>query len=113
MHAAFPDNAGYQPTDVPVIPDGPDTLTSTLPNGKLVEAIRERGVPAELSDNAGSYVCNCLLYRMLFYNGGEVPTGFIHVPFIPEQGHADKPSLAADDAYAAVLTAIRMVTDAL
>lgn len=113
IHAAFPDNAGYQPADMPVVADGPDTLTSTLPNEKIVAALSARGIPAALSDDAGAYVCNCLLYRMLFFNGGEVPTGFIHVPFIPEQEHTDQPFMALDDAYTGILTVVKATADAL
>lgn len=113
MNASIPDNAGVQPSDTPIIDGGPDELPSTLPTDRIVEAILSRGVPAEASHDAGSFVCNSLLYRMLFYNGGEVPTGFIHVPFIPEQGHDDKPFLELSDEVSAVRAALEAIISTL
>lgn len=113
MNAAIPDNAGFQPADTPIIEDAPAVLSSTLPNEAVVQAIRACGLPAEASCDAGSYVCNCLFYRMLFYNGGEVPTGFIHVPSIPEQGHSGERAMELTDEIRAVIAAIEAVTGAI
>ena len=63
----------------------------------------------EISDDAGVYVCNALLYGMLEHNGGAVPTVFIHVPYSSEQGHADKPFMEQDDIYRAVSAALGSV----
>ena len=65
------------------------------------------------SDNAGEYVCNALLYGMLAHNNGEVPTGFIHVPFIREQGHGDQPYLELDDILRGIVAAIKTVIEGL
>ena len=60
----------------------------------MVRAIREAGVPSELSNSAGTYVCNHLLYCVLHHAGPGVRAGFIHVPCIPEQtAGTDRPSL--------------------
>jgi pyroglutamyl-peptidase len=89
MDARIPDNAGAQPVDVPIDPAGPAAYFSTLPLRRMVEAVRGTGTPAQLSNTAGTFVCNCLMYRMLRYVSGlpeKVPCGFVHVPALPEQG---------------------------
>lgn len=110
MDAYAPDNSGYQPSNLPIINNGPDILLSTLPLDKIIEGVNALNIPCELSKSAGTYVCNCLLYNMIYYNKGEVPTGFIHVPFIKEQNHLDKPIFAFNDVYTAVLTILDIIT---
>ena len=88
MDAKSGDNAGFIPTDVPVIPDGPAAYFSTLPVKAMVAAIENAGLPAKLSNTAGTFVCNHLLYRCLHHAATRMPgcrCGFIHVPYIPEQ----------------------------
>ena len=113
MNTTKPDNAGYTPANAVIVPEAPETLPSALPTDAIIGAIRSCGLPAEASCDAGSYVCNCLFYRMLFYNGGEVPTGFIHVPFTPEQGHSDEPAMELSDEIRAVIAAIEAVIGAI
>ena len=113
MKARIPDNAGYEPQDEPVVPCGPETLSSTFPVEKIVETVRAKGIPARASDSAGLYVCNSLLYSMLHHNGGAVPTGFIHVPAVPELGHPDMPSMEFDLIYEGVLAALEAVAESL
>lgn len=88
-----------------------ETLCSTLPVERIVDALTVRGIQCERSDDAGTYVCNTLFYRMLEHNGGEVPTGFVHVPYIREQGHADKPFMEIADIQLGVETIIETVAD--
>ncbi len=88
MDAAIPDNAGALPREQPVIPGGPAAYFSTLPVKALAEAIRAAGVPAAVSNSAGTFVCNQLLYRVLDAIERRCPGmrgGFIHVPCLPEQ----------------------------
>lgn len=88
MDARIPDNGGYQPTEEPIVQQGPAAYFSTLPVGKMLEAMRAAGVPAQASLSAGAYVCNDLLYELLHRLGGRgihIPVGFVHVPFIPSQ----------------------------
>ena len=85
MNAGIPDNDGNKPVNEPISADGPEELYSTFPVDGIVESIRALGIPAEVSRDAGLYVCNSLLYGILLHNKGAVPTGFIHVPFIREQ----------------------------
>ena len=92
--ARIPDNAGQQPVDAPIVPGGPAAYFATVPVKDMVRAIREAGVPSELSNSAGTYVCNHLLYCVLHHAGPGVRAGFIHVPCIPEQtAGTDRPSL--------------------
>jgi len=85
--ARIPDNEGNQPIDEPVFPDGENAYFSTLPVKAMVEAIRREGLPSSLSNSAGTYVCNHLMYGVLYYldKSPGIKAGFIHVPYIPEQ----------------------------
>ena len=87
-NARIADNAGRQPADEPVVLGGPDAYFATVPTRGIVDALREQGVPAQLSYSAGTFVCNNLLYCALHESAQSYPTlrcGFIHVPFLPEQ----------------------------
>ena len=104
-----PDNAGYAPDHLPVSEGGPETLSSTLPVEKIAEAVSAAGIPCEISDDAGQYVCNNVFYSMLEHNKGEVPTGFIHIPFAKEQGHDDSPYLELDEMFSGIIEVIKAV----
>ena len=82
MDASLPDNAGRQPRDEAILPGGPAAYFSTLPLRAMTEAIRAAGVPAQISNTAGTFVCNSLLYAMLQYTAAspELPCGFLHLP---------------------------------
>lgn len=95
MDAAMPDNDGFQPVDEPVIPNAPAAYFSTLPVKAMAEAMRRLDVPARLSNTAGTYVCNALMYAML-HRAGKTPCGFIHVPYLTEQGKEKTPSLSKE-----------------
>lgn len=84
----IPDNDGYQPVDSPVFEDGENAYFSTLPIKAMVQEIKKAGIPAAVSNTAGTYVCNHIMYSLLYYlnkNNLNIKGGFIHVPFIPEQ----------------------------
>lgn len=84
----IPDNEGYQPVDVKVFEDGENAYFSTLPIKAIVEEVKKAGIPAAVSNTAGTYVCNHIMYSLLYYlnkNNLNIKGGFIHVPFIPEQ----------------------------
>lgn len=103
-NARIPDNAGNQPQGEPVISGGPDSLMATAPVENMASAIREAGIPAEVSNTAGTFVCNDLLYTLLYhYRGTATKVGFIHVPFLPEQG---TPSLPLPEVVRALEAAI-------
>ncbi|WP_308575007.1 pyroglutamyl-peptidase I [uncultured Fusobacterium sp.] len=84
----IPDNDGYQPVDSPVFEDGENAYFSTLPIKAIVEEVKKVGIPSAVSNTAGTYVCNHIMYSLLYYlnkNNLNIKGGFIHVPFIPEQ----------------------------
>lgn len=96
----LPDNFGDMPVDEPIEPEGPPAYFSTLPLWNIVEAIQERNIPAGISNSAGTYVCNHVMYVSLHQAAVQYPqmkAGFIHVPFLPEQiaRRADRQRLAA------------------
>lgn len=109
--ASLKDNIGQQPEDEPVVPGGPAAYFSSLPIKKMVQAIREAGFAGDVSNSAGTFVCNSLLYSVLHYAALHMPkirAVFIHVPYIPEQT-AEKnnvPSMPLDDIVAALSAAI-------
>lgn len=109
----IPDNAGQQIVDEPVVPDGPAAYFCTLPVRHICEAIREAGVPAELSLSAGTYLCNQVIYVALHTAAThKLPTrcGFLHLPALPEQVARDPrrlPSMTLDLLFCGVEAALR------
>lgn len=84
----IPDNEGYQPIDTPVYEDGENAYFATLPIKGIVEEIKSAKIPASVSNTAGTYVCNHIMYSLLYYiskNNLDIKGGFIHVPYITEQ----------------------------
>ena len=111
MDARITDNAGVRPQDEPVIPDGPAAYFSTLPVKAMVESINAAGLSGQISNTAGTFVCNQLLYRVLHYAAQHMPQTkccFIHVPYIPEQVREkpDMPSMELEDIVRALTAAV-------
>ena len=95
------------PQDEPCVPGGENALFSTLPVRRMVQAIRDAGLPGKLSCSAGTYVCNDLLYTLLHaFRGSETRVGFVHVPFLPEQAGDGVASLPLDQTVRALEAAI-------
>lgn len=99
--ARIADNAGRQPIDMPVVPDGPAAYFSGLPIKAIVHALRAAGIPASVSGSAGSFVCNHSFYALMHALATQpalagVRGGFIHIPCLPEQAarHPGLPSMA-------------------
>lgn len=114
--ARIPDNEGNQPIDKPIFADGESAYFSNLPVKAMVEEIRKEGLPANLSNSAGTYVCNHLMYGVLYTLSKkfkEVKGGFIHVPFIPEQtvDKPDKPSMSLTDIVRGLEAAIKAAVE--
>ena len=108
--ASIPDNAGHQPAGEPVVHGGPAAYFATLPVREMVAAIRQAELPGRLSYSAGAFVCNDLMYSVLHrYDGTAVQAGFVHVPFLPQQG---EPSLSLEDIVRALTAAIGALRDA-
>ena len=90
--ARITDNAGISPKDESIVPDGPDGYFSTLPVKAMIAAISDAGIPASISNTAGTFVCNDVLYSLLHHFAGtDTRCGFIHVPWLPEQGEPSLP----------------------
>lgn len=110
--ARIPDNEGNQPIDRPIFPDGAPAYFSTLPVKAMVRAIRAAGLPAGVSNTAGTFVCNHLMYGVLYtlerrYPG--VRGGFMHVPLAPCQAArrgTAAPSMSVRDTVAGIEAAI-------
>ncbi len=106
-YSALADNDGVRLEDVPVVPGGPAAYFSTAPVAAMVEAIHAAGVPARRSLSAGGYVCNDLLYTLLHrFRDGQIPIGFLHIPYLPSQAGENRPSLPLEQAVAALTAAI-------
>lgn len=115
--ARIPDNAGNQPVDVPVFSDGAPAYFSNLPVKAMVQGIRESGLPSSVSNTAGTFVCNHLMYGVLYYIDKKYPEmrgGFVHVPFIPQQvvkNSAPAPYMSQTDIARALEAAIKAIRD--
>ena len=86
--ARIPDNQGNQPIDEPIRMDGEAAYFSTLPIKAMVQAIKEEGLPATVSNTAGTFVCNHLMYQALYLVDKKFPhmrAGFMHIPYMTEQ----------------------------
>lgn len=95
------DNEGNQPIDEKVVEDGPAAYFATIPIKAMVEHIKEGKIPASVSNTAGTFICNHVLYGICHIKATEYPnmrTGFIHIPFLPEQVTDKKnmPSMALE-----------------
>lgn len=95
--ARIPDNQGNQPIDTPIRLDGEAAYFSTLPIKAMVQAIKEVGLPATVSNTAGTFVCNHLMYQALYLADkkfSHMRAGFMHIPYMTEQV-INKPNTAS------------------
>jgi pyroglutamyl-peptidase len=110
--ARIPDNLDQQPIDVPVIADGPAAYFSTLPIKAMREALNATGFPTEVSQTAGTYVCNHVFYGLMhaLRRKRAVRAGFIHIPYSPAQAsrHPGAPSLAMETITEALRLAVQV-----
>ena len=86
--ARIADNEGNIPCDEPVVPGAPTAYFATLPIKEIVRVLSEGGIPSAVSNSAGTFVCNHLMYGVLHHiaeRGLACVAGFIHIPFLPEQ----------------------------
>ncbi|GHA63660.1 pyroglutamyl-peptidase I [Photobacterium aphoticum] len=95
------DNGGHQPVDEPVIADGPAAYFSTLPVKAITHVLQEEGIPAQVSNTAGTFVCNHLFYGVQHYlcnrsvGNHHVRHGFVHIPLLPQQAvQGTQPSMS-------------------
>jgi pyroglutamyl-peptidase len=114
-HFAIPDCNGRLLADAVVVQGGPDALAATWPDPQGgVAALAAAGIPAQLSQDCGVFLCNQLLYTVLHRRDrsmSEPAAMFLHIPLTPEQvaagepaarRHPDCPSLAVQAAARAV-----------
>lgn len=107
--ARIPDNAGAQPVDQPAVPGAPAAYFATLPIKAMVAAMQAEGLPAEVSQTAGTFVCNHVLFGLmhLLRRRRSVRGGFMHVPLFPAQAQGvGQPGLALADQVRGVRTAL-------
>jgi pyroglutamyl-peptidase len=86
--ARMPYNCGYKPVDESLNAEGPVAYWTRLPYRRMLEELKEAGVPARLSNSAGTFGCNQIFYHLMDHLASEVveiPAGFIHVPLLPRQ----------------------------
>lgn len=94
--ARMPDNKGNAPIDEPIEQSGPDAYFTNLPIKAIVKTLGEHHIPTSISNSAGTYVCNHLMYGLLHFIHTMKPNirgGFIHVPYAPSQV-VDRPETA-------------------
>lgn len=116
--ARIPDNEGNSPVDQPVFADGAAAYFSTLPIKKMVEYMKAANIPAAISNTAGTYVCNHLMYGVRYYLEKEFPNtigGFMHVPFLHEQvmNKKETASLSKDDVVKGIEASLEAIVDSL
>lgn len=115
--ARIADNEGNQPLDEKIKEDGENAYFSSLPVKAMVSKINENGIPAALSYTAGTYVCNEIMYQLLYMLDREfqrIKGGFIHVPFATSQAVGKAgivPSMALADISRALELAVEAVLD--
>lgn len=100
--ARIPDNEGKQPMDKPIFDNGDLAYFSKLPIKAIVKNMRENNIPGEVSNTAGTYVCNHVMYGLLYNIDKKYPNmkgGFIHIPYLPEQviDKHNTPSMSLDN----------------
>ncbi len=86
--ARIADNKHHAPIDAPINPNGPVAYFSNLPIKAISKAISDAGIPASVSNTAGTFVCNHVLYGLMDMIAKKYPQkrgGFIHVPYAPQQ----------------------------
>lgn len=110
--ARISDNEGNQPVDESIFKDGEAAYFTKLPIKAMMEEIRGGNIPAAVSNTAGTYVCNHIMYGLLYLIDKKYPKikgGFIHVPFIPEQviGKPNTPYMNLEDISRGLFLAIK------
>ena len=117
--ASVPDNAGVLFTGEKIYENGPDAYFATVPVKSMAAAMREAGVPAAVSYTAGAYVCNNIMYHLLYlleHRFPQIKGGFIHIPFACEQvlnRPAGTPSLPLEQMAKGREAAVRAVAESV
>ena len=111
--ARIEDNEGNQPIDTAIREDGAPAYFATLPIKAMVEEIKKETIPASVSNTAGTFVCNHIMYQDLYLaeKYGNIKAGFIHVPYLTEQvvDKKDTASMSLEDIVRGLNAAIRAI----
>mgnify|MGYP002738420866 CR=1 FL=1 len=112
--ARIPDIEGNQPIDVVIKEDGEVAYFSQLPVKAMVTAMKQVGLPASVSNTAGTFVCNHIMYQGLYLTHTAFPkakAGFMHVPFLPEQvvERPGMPAMSLEDITRGIVAAIEAI----
>jgi pyroglutamyl-peptidase len=119
MDYRIPDNAGYRAEGEPCVGEGPPAYFATLPLPEILAALTAEGVPAYVSNTAGTFLCNQTLYQTLHEIAArELPmrAGFVHLPLLPAMvatSGLDQPSMDLALMLRGVETVLRVVADAM
>ena len=114
----IPDNEGNQPIDEPVIKGGPAAYFVTIPIKAIVENIKAHNIPASISNTAGTFICNHVCYGVAHVAaqrtaaGKPMKSGFIHIPFLPEQV-IGKPALTPSMSLETIVSGITHALEAI
>ncbi len=116
--ARIPDNEGNSPCDSPIDPTGPVAYWATIPVRDVVDEIQRKGIPAFISYNAGTFVCNHVFYstcNFIAMKNMPIKVGFIHVPYLPCQATAKEqaPSMSLDCIVTALEVALEVVAESI
>ncbi|MGG0670952.1 pyroglutamyl-peptidase I [Lederbergia citrisecunda] len=114
MNDGAKDNSGHAPIDEPIIEGGADGYFTNMPIRKMVNALKGAGLPAEISNTAGAYLCNHVMYRVLHVvteRREDMLAGFIHIPASHELAveHGRVPSWSHEDLKRAIVTCIEVL----
>ncbi len=109
------DNKGNKYIGKKIKEEGPDGLFSSLPIQQITDSLNEHKYPAEISNSAGTYLCNNVMYQMLYEimkQGSMVPSGFIHIPASHELAVLDRklPSWSQADLTKSIKLAIEIIS---
>lgn len=112
------DNRGRAPQGEPTIADGPEAYRTTLPLRAMVQAMREAGIPADISDTPGTFCCNHLMYGVLHHVATQsmpIRVGWIHLPHLPQVAalpdNLGAPSMSVETAVAGVKVALQAAVE--
>ena len=110
--ARINDNEGVQRIDSPIVEEGPAAYFTSLPIKDIVQALHQAGIPASVSNSAGTFVCNHLMYATLHYAATKQPqlkAGFVHIPYLPKQvlDKPAKPSMSTENVVEALALIIK------
>ena len=108
--ARIPDNIGNSPIDKTIRKDGENAYFSTLPIKAIVEELNKNNIPSAISNTAGTFVCNHIMYEALYITSKKYPNikaGFIHIPYIEEQikNKPNMPYMKKED----IITALELI----